>query len=398
MLIMNNKNGARIISSNIVSPLGFTAAENYAAVKAGRSALTRYEEMPTFNTQHTSFNIQHTTHNTPFMASLLDRDKVEQACSQLSLHGAYTYFEKLAILSITEALSQCDIDVESPRTLFILSTTKGNIEMLLSATDGVPRERLTLSAAAVAIAQHFGNSNQPLVVSNACISGLCAQITAMRLLQVGSYDNIIVCGAEVISPFIISGFQSLMALSEDECRPFDVERNGINLGEAAATVIYSSEPATTTGWQALCGAVRNDANHISNPSRTAEGSYRCLQSVMRDIDADDIAFINAHGTATLYNDEMEAKAIDRVGLIAVPVNSLKGYYGHTMGAAGVLETVISMCALSDHTVIGTRGFEELGVSRRLNISAENRPTTKQSFIKLISGFGGCNAAAVFGVE
>jgi 3-oxoacyl-[acyl-carrier-protein] synthase-1 len=114
-----------------------------------------------------------------------------------------------------------------------------------------------------------------------------------------------------------------------------------------------------------------------------------------DTPADELAFINVHGTSTMYNDEMESAAIDRAGLLDVPVNSLKGYYGHTMGAAGVLETILSMAAVDDGCILGTRGYEELGVSHRVRVSGQHAATTKQSFLKLLSGFGGCNAAMLF---
>jgi 3-oxoacyl-[acyl-carrier-protein] synthase-1 len=111
-----------------------------------------------------------------------------------------------------------------------------------------------------------------------------------------------------------------------------------------------------------------------------------------DLDPSKLAFINAHGTATPYNDEMESIAIERAGLAGVPVNSLKGYYGHTMGAAGVLETIISMQAVDDHNILATRGFDTLGVTHHLDVTNKNRNTEKRAFIKLLSGFGGCNAA------
>ena len=110
---------------------------------------------------------------------------------------------------------------------------------------------------------------------------------------------------------------------------------------------------------------------------------------------DEVGFINAHGTATLYNDEMESIAIERAGLQDVPVGSLKGTYGHTMGAAGILETLVSMRAIEDGTLLATAGFQRLGVSRPLHVLAENGVTDRRTFIKLISGFGGCNAAAAF---
>lgn len=369
-----------VVADNVVSPLGLTSAANYAAAKAGQSALTRYEgKWGMFQ---------------PFCASLTARNEVEAACEAEGIRGLFTYFERLALLSISCALRGCNVDPSSPRTLFILSTTKGNVDLLREKPDHIPAERVRLGETAKVIAQFFGNANQPLVVSNACISGLSAQIAAMRLLRQGRYDHVVVCGAEVQSLFIVSGFQSLMALSDAPCRPFDIERNGINLGEAAATIIYTSKPCDT-GWEAVSGMVRNDAHHISNPSPTAEGSFRCLAHVTTHIAPTELAFVNAHGTGTLYNDEMEAKAIARADLLPVAVNSLKGYFGHTMGAAGVLETIVSMRATDDGTVLATRGFEEMGVSRPLNLSATNKPTTRRAFVKLISGFGGCNASMLF---
>ena len=131
------------------------------------------------------------------------------------------------------------------------------------------------------------------------------------------------------------------------------------------------------------------------PSRTGEGSYRALKVALGEVSSDKIAFINAHGTATLYNDEMESFAIERAGLSCVPVNGLKGYYGHTMGAAGIMETILSMQAIDDHNILATRGYETMGVTHPLVLSNQNQPTDKRAFIKLLSGFGGCNAALLF---
>ena len=374
----------RKIADNIYSPLGVTTAENYAAVKQGRSMLRSYPAG---------------TMDLPeaFTASLFDWGRVEP------LDG-YTRFERIVIQSVGRALAQTDIDVHSDRVLFVLSTTKGNVELLDSRSQQFPADRVLPGVAARVVAAYFGFNRQPLVVSNACISGLSAQITAMRLIESGACDVAVVCGADVQSRFIISGFGSFKALSPMECRPFDIERLGLNLGEAAATVIYErsevrgerrEERGERSEWFAVRGAVRNDAFHISGPSPKGEGSYRAIRAALGDTPADELAFINVHGTSTMYNDEMESAAIDRAGLLDVPVNSLKGYYGHTMGAAGVLETILSMAAVDDGCILGTRGYEELGVSHRVRVSGQHAATTKQSFLKLLSGFGGCNAAMLF---
>ena len=110
--------------------------------------------------------------------------------------------------------------------------------------------------------------------------------------------------------------------------------------------------------------------------------------------SDEVAFINAHGTATMFNDQMESVAIERSGLSNIPVNAYKGYYGHTMGAAGVLETILSMKALSHNMIIGTKEFNELGVSGKINVLPKSVESSGKKFIKMISGFGGGNASVL----
>ena len=358
------------LADNIYSPLGATTWENYQAVMAGQCALKQYS-LPD---------------GSLYTASLFPEEKRHD-------DERHTFFEQLCIVSASDAITRADIDPKSPRCRFFLSTTKGNVHLLAKGET----ERALLGTSAEIIRRYFGNPNPAVVVSNACISGLSAQIAAMRSIEAGLCDTAVVMGCDVQSEFIISGFQCLHALSPDQCRPFDKDRCGLNLGEAAATIVYSGKCEAESGkWCAKAGAMCNDANHISGPSRTGEGSYRCLQAL--DIDKEKLAFVSVHGTSTLYNDEMESIALDRAGLSDVPMFSLKGIYGHTMGAAGVLETILSMQAVEHGVVFGTRGYENLGVSRQVSVSAEPRTTDKQSFVKLLSGFGGCNAAMLFSNE
>ena len=353
---------AYIIADNIISPLGETSEENYLSVKAGRSGIRAYEPG---------------TCNIPegFYASLLFED-----------------FETLALKSAQKAIGNARLELKGKRTAFILSSTKGNIEENISLADSAQR-----------IASQLGIDSQPIVVCNACISGLSALILGNRLIDSDLYDAAIVCGCDTPRQFILSGFQSLKALSPEPCRPFDMERMGLNLGEAAATLILSKNPIQGNSWRMGDGFIRNDAFHISTPSKTADGLYlslqRTLESFTKEISStckqidmkEHLAFINAHGTATLFNDQMESVAIGRAGLSDLPANAYKSFWGHTMGAAGILETIISMKAIDDDTILGTKGFSELGVSGKMNICAENRPTDKKGFIKMLSGFGGCNA-------
>ena len=360
---------AYIIADNIISPLGETSEENYLSVKSGRSGIRAYEPG---------------TCNIPegFYASLLFED-----FETLALKSA-----QKAIANAQKTMGNAQLELKGKRTAFILSSTKGNIEENISLADSAQR-----------IASQLGIDSKPIVVCNACISGLSALILGNRLIDSDLYDAAIVCGCDTPRQFILSGFQSLKALSPEPCRPFDMERMGLNLGEAAATLILSKNPIQGNSWRMGDGFIRNDAFHISTPSKTADGLYlslqRTLESFTKEISStckqidmkEHLAFINAHGTATLFNDQMESVAIGRAGLSDLPANAYKSFWGHTMGAAGILETIISMKAIDDDTILGTRGFSELGVSGKMNICAENRPTDKKGFIKMLSGFGGCNA-------
>lgn len=357
------------VADHILSPLGETTEQNYQAVKAGRSALRRYEHQ---------WDIPE-----PFTASLFT--EVQNAA--LAVEGL-TRFESLAYTSAKKAIEASKIDVSSDKVVFILSTTKGNIELIFDHQEDAV---LYPGTAAKHIAEKLGMTTTPITVCNACISGVSALILALRLLETGCYDYAVVCGADVQNKFTMSGFLSLKAISENACRPFDIERTGLNLGEAAATLVLSREPVSGA-WAIEKGAVRNDAFHISSPSKNGEGARLALDTIIQDADKEKLAFINAHGTATMFNDQMESVAIERAGLNDIPVNAYKGYFGHTLGAAGILETILSMAATDDHTILATRGFEETGVSGNIRLSSQNSPTDKCSFVKMISGFGGGNGA------
>ena len=139
------------------------------------------------------------------------------------------------------------------------------------------------------------------------------------------------------------------------------------MGEGAATMILSSDEKYKTSIKVISGAVSNDANHISGPSRTGNELQHCISTAMNEaqLSPGNIDFISAHGTATIYNDEMEARAIASSKLENVPVNSLKGFYGHTLGAAGLIESIISVESLKQNIILPTKGFEEIGVSGSL---------------------------------
>lgn len=358
-------------ADNILSPLGMTTEQNVEAVIAGQSALHSYSDERGLLE--------------PYTASLFSDEQ-----NKVMAIDGLSPFESMVVCSVRQALSSTSIDVKSPRTVLIISSTKGNVEQL--HTDTTDASDVYLCRSAERIASALGVTTMPITVCNACISGLAAIILGQRLLETGDYDHAIVCGADRQSEFIISGFQSLKALSPSACRPFDMERTGLNLGEAAATVILSREQTQDGQWSIRHGSIHNDAYHTTQPAKRGDGLLMCLEDISSFKNS--LALINAHGTATLFNDQMESVAIERADLSDIPVNALKGYFGHTMGTAGILETIVTMHSLDQHIIIGTCGYEERGVSGKVRLRAENQPTDKTAFIKTISGFGGCNAAVL----
>lgn len=357
---------------NILSPLGGTSKDNFDALIHGLSGVKTYVE-----------DIEPLD---PYVASRFDRKGVETLFNKTFLDKGdeLSFFEKLCILSAHRAIERAGLDYRDDKTVFVLSTTKGDIGGLIYPS-------------AKRITNFFGNKNNPIVVSNACISGVCAQIAGVRQLLAKKYDTAVIIGCDVLSDFIISGFQSFKALSPVRCKPFDADRQGLNLGEAAATIILERKTDADLGvWTYLSSAINNDATHISAPSRTADGSTRVLQTITAETGYDEIAFVNLHGTATRYNDDMESVAITRAGLSKAPVVGFKGAYGHTLGAAGIVETVLCFEAAERGMIPGTIGFENPGTVEPLNCFKDVTPSHTTRFIKLLSGFGGTNAGIAYG--
>lgn len=367
-----------IISSNVLSPLGANTKETFDALIIGISGVQKQQN-----------GIVSASFSDDLLSEIADKYISERL----------TKLESLAVESIAAALENCDVDLNNPKTILILSTTKGNIN-LLDHHRSAPKNTLELSKTAEKIGKKLNAFNKPQVVSTACISGLLSIIIGQRLIRTGKYDHVVVCGVDLISGFVVDGFSSFMALSNEVCRPFDRNRKGINLGEAAATVVLSNDPQIIEETDAVLlgeGACTNDSNHISGPSRTGDELAHAIQRAMlgSHISKEDIGFVSAHGTATMYNDEMEAKAFHSLSLASVPVNSLKGFFGHTLGASGVLETIMSAEALKQDYILPTFGWEESGVSVPINVSNTLYSKPIKHFLKTSSGFGGCNAAMIF---
>ena len=357
---------------SILSALGFGTRENMEAVRAGRTNLSAWHD------------------GTPVCR--IDPERFAQLAAERTV-VEYTPAERLALLTLGEVIARSGVSPADERTLIILSTTKGNIGLL----NGDPA-KCDLNDTAEVIGRHFGAAKRPLVISNACISGLSAIVVASRLIRSGEYDHVFVAGFDLLCDFIVSGFNAFKSVSPALCRPYDAARDGLTLGEAGGAVLLTTDrELSATGVTVAGGGISNDANHISAPSRTGDGLAFAIRAALREasLGAAAIGMVNPHGTATLYNDEMESRALHLAGLCGTPCNSLKPYFGHTLGASGVIESIVTVHELAEGTVFGVKGYAECGVPYPLNISTEHRTTRTDAALKTASGFGGCNAAAVF---
>ncbi|MDR1730291.1 MAG: beta-ACP synthase [Prevotellaceae bacterium] len=377
------------VSDNIISSLGFTTGENIAHILEAKTGIA-----PVTNK---------TLYPEPFLASLIDREKAS-ALLTTNFSGNLDGFhplEQLMLLSSVDALKRCAVDPASPQTVFIFSTTKGNIDLLTAGNE--LNQDVELWEMAKRIAVFWGSPTDPLVISNACISGVLAVVLAERLIKSGKYDHAVLIGGDLSTEFAVSGFQSFKSVSPNPCKPFDKDRDGLSMGEGIATLVLSSDKKTVTDSIPVMvagGSSSNDANHISGPSRTGDGLFYAIRDALEaaGIPASVLDLINPHGTATPFNDEMESKAIGLASLSGCPLMALKGYIGHTLGAAGLIESIICLESIRRQTIFQTKGFTETGVPVPVNVTTEIKKGDIRNVLKTASGFGGCNAAVIFSSE
>ena len=246
----------------------------------------------------------------------------------------------------------------------------------------------------------------PLVVpSVACASGNVAIDAALALIRSGRCDVVLAGGADALHDFVIQGFACLKALDAELCRPFDGSRRGLNLGEAAAFLVIEAEPhARARGARIRAfvdgSGVAADAVHMTGPDREGRGAARAMQAALVDAsqDASAVGFVSAHGTATVFNDLMEGHALrhvfgERAG--TVPVNSIKGALGHTLGAAAALEAIVCVRTLETGRIAPTAGLTAMDPQIELDVvHGAPRVADVRVALSTSSGFGGTNAAVV----
>jgi 3-oxoacyl-(acyl-carrier-protein) synthase len=312
-----------------------------------------------------------------------------------------------AAAALREAVENAGAVLDSispPRRGFVLSTTKANIEALdqlvrQQPVSAVAQRQIQPAFLAADLAETFACRGPVQCVSAACISGLSALQQGAALIRRGLADVVFVAGVDLISHFVLSGFNTLKSLDPDGCRPFDKARIGLSLGEGAGAIILAKGKLLHAPLIRLTGTgTSNDANHLTGPSRDGSGLALAIQRALAKagLAPEQIDFVNAHGTGTPYNDNMEALALRSVfGDRVPPFNSSKGIFGHTLGAAGVLETILCVAALQTKLLPGTPRLRDRDPVAPESLLAEPRAAAKlDRVLKVNCGFGGTNAALI----
>ncbi|MBL8113171.1 MAG: beta-ketoacyl-[acyl-carrier-protein] synthase family protein [Acidobacteria bacterium] len=315
----------------------------------------------------------------------------------------------LALAASGEALEGSALP---PRTALVVGTTLGGnraYEEWLAGPREAPPLQHGAGSPATFLARRLGFRGTVETVSVACASGTAAVGRAWDLIATGEVEAALAGGVDALSPFVVSGFGSLRALSPGPARPFDVRRSGLSLGEGAAFLLLESAEGAARAGRAPLAAIAgygsaSDAFHLTRPDPEGGGLLRAMSAAVSSAGLAgngerDIAFVNAHGTGTVFNDAMEARAFARFfGTVSAvpPVWGVKGALGHTLGAAGAFEALVSVLALREGRIPPTAGLEEPDPAFALDVvRGEPRRTSSGRFaLSTSAAFGGTNAVLV----
>jgi 3-oxoacyl-(acyl-carrier-protein) synthase len=325
---------------------------------------------------------------------------------------------QMALWAAEEALADAGSPATGARFGLACGTTLGGIAGWLplvratganddSAAPVLAPARWGYAGPAQAVAAAVGVGGPLVVPSVACASGNVALGAALDLVRRGRCDVVLAGGVDALHDFVVAGFGTLKALDAAPCRPFDRDRRGLNLGEAACFLVIESEAHARARGARIRAfvdgyGVAADAVHMTGPDRQGRGAARAMEAALADAgrSAGDIGYVSAHGTATPFNDLMEAKALALVfgaRAAATPINSIKSALGHTLGAAAALEALACVRTLETNLVPPTPGLQELDPEIALDVVRDRaRPVAARVVLSTASGFGGTNAAVVLG--
>ena len=392
-----NRARVAVVAAGIVSPLGVGLDETLRSLREGRDCVTPVTTFPVENCRCKT-------------AGQVPDDRLA-ACDERARHPERLHrVARMMILALGQALTQAPGFVPE---LTVVGTTSGGMtfgEEYYRGLKGGPR---SARRAASLIANYtpqkpvmdaqeaFGISAPCQIIANACASGTNAIGHAFDCVRSGRYQRVLTGGYDALSELVFVGFDSLQAATPERCRPFDRDRTGLVLGEGAAVLFLENlDSARNRGAKILAEiigyGISTDNHHLTQPNPSGSGPRQAMEGALQSarIKPGEIDYINAHGTATPFNDAAEGKAIAEM-FDGVPVSSTKGMMGHSLGAAGAIEAVISLLALQNQLLPPNINFRVGDEGLDLNIVANNsRPGKLRTVLSNSFGFGGTNASVI----
>jgi 3-oxoacyl-[acyl-carrier-protein] synthase-1 len=393
--------GVAITGMGIISAIGNNVTENYSSLLAARTGISHISKIDT-------------VHKDSIMVGEIDFTNRElEAKLGLDANNNYSRTALLGAIAAKEAIADAKItNIKAYRTGLISSTSVGGMDMtekfyydyLESSDNRKYIEGHHAGDSTEKIAEQLG-IDQSLVttISTACSSAANAIMFGARLIKSGKLDRVIVGGADCLSKFTINGFKTLMILSDTYNTPFDENRKGLNLGEAAAYLVLESETLVEKDKKKVLGYVvgygnANDAYHQTASSENGDGATLAMEKALAvaGLNAKDIDYINAHGTATGNNDLSEGRAIIRVFGDGVPeFSSTKAYTGHTLAAAGAIEAVYAILSLQNNVIYPNLNFKTPMKEFSLIPQTTLKEKTLNTVLSNSLGFGGNCSTLIF---
>lgn len=393
--------GVAITGMGIISAIGNNVAENFDALINERKGITRVDNIETIQRDEIMVGEIKFTN--------------DELISRLNLPASNNYSRTamLGAIAAKEAVSNSGItDIKKYKTGIVSGTSVGGMDM----TEKYYYEYLTEKEPQKYIeSHHAGDSTQKIAeqlgieeslvttISTACSSAANAIMLGARLIKSGKLDRVLVGGADCLSKFTINGFKTLMILSDTYSTPFDENRKGLNLGEAAAFLVLESDKVVKSENKKVLGYVKgygnaNDAFHQTASSENGDGATLAMEKALKvaGLKASEIDYINAHGTATGNNDLSEGRAILRIFGSEIPeFSSTKAYTGHTLAAAGAIEAVYSILALQNNLIFPNLNFKTPMKEFSLLPQTELKEKELHTVLSNSLGFGGNCSSLVF---
>jgi len=367
-----------VVASDIITPYGMGVDACWQGIMANRTAVTR---LTRFKTR---------AFHSDYAGSI----------EKLVYHGKYSL-----VMQMLTLLFNRNAELIPRDSKLVLATTKGEIDLLeRSILEGIGNvAESSLECLLEKVVELTGVKGGSIIVSSACTSSAAAAARAAAMIRRGYAECILLVACDGVTEFLFSGFSSLMALDKSPARPFDANRAGLNVGEAAAFALLMSEERAQREHRAILGEIAgwglsDDANHMTGPSRESEGLILAVNKAFRSagIGQQQIGFIAAHGTGTVYNDAMEMRAFHSVFKDRkLPVYSIKGGIGHTMGAAGLVEMIIAQQAQRENVVPPTVNLKKVDDDANGWASPLQQPIKCDTMALMTNaGFSGVNTALV----